>query len=270
VPREPETHCGRQSGTAVRCCEFDCVSGDALQTHRRWCDGGKRFSKRLDCVCEDRREARIGPCRTPEPGSEPVRHSFWLKPFNMPSPTAILPSRGNLGDLQRPHAFVFDLDQTLVDSSSAAHARKHRDWDSVYSLIPTFRVYPGVDRLFATVGERPMSIVTSAPYAYADRVLGHFGLRVDALVCYHDTRLHKPAPEPLFLAIERLRSTPRWSAACSIVWAIGDHANDIVAAKAAGLVSVGAAWGCQDKSGLLESRPDVIFSSAAELAASIV
>lgn len=39
---------------------------------------------------------------------------------------------------------ILDLDQTLVDSSVATEARRCRDWQRVYSLIPSFRMYQGI------------------------------------------------------------------------------------------------------------------------------
>ena len=39
---------------------------------------------------------------------------------------------------------ILDLDQTLVDSSIATEARRCRDWQRVYSLIPLFRMYQGI------------------------------------------------------------------------------------------------------------------------------
>jgi len=55
------------------------------------------------------------------------------------------------------------------------------------------------------------------------------------MVSYHDTALHKPHPEPFIEASHRLKIVEK------DCWAVGDHPNDIVAAKRAGMFSVGAA-----------------------------
>ena len=40
---------------------------------------------------------------------------------------------------------IFDLDQTLIDSSIAVEERRKRNWEKVYSLIPNFKVFEGVN-----------------------------------------------------------------------------------------------------------------------------
>ena len=38
-----------------------------------------------------------------------------------------------------PIGVIFDLDQTLIDSSIAETERKRRNWKGVYELIPKFK-----------------------------------------------------------------------------------------------------------------------------------
>jgi phosphoglycolate phosphatase-like HAD superfamily hydrolase len=172
-----------------------------------------------------------------------------------------------------PDAFVFDLDQTLVDSTSAAALRKARNWSSVYQAIPSFRLYSGVSQLLRLIGSCPIAVVTSSPRTYAERVLDHFQIEADVLVCYHDTKLHKPDPAPIQLAIERLGMSDKWRSMADHIaskgsgrrpriWGVGDHPHDIRAAKAANIVSVGAAWGCEDLSALQAAGPAIIFMDA--------
>lgn len=52
-------------------------------------------------------------------------------------------------------------------------------------------------------------------------------------VAYEDTRKHKPDPEPLLLAAQRLRVQPQ-----ECVY-IGDVQNDVIAARAAGMKMIG-------------------------------
>ncbi len=141
-------------------------------------------------------------------------------------------------------AYIFDLDQTIVDSSIAEVYRKCRDWKNVYALIPRFELYEGITEVFELLHENgeKVCVVTSSPKSYCEAVLNHFGIRVDYTVCYHDTKLHKPNPEPIIKAIELLEENPE------NVISIGDAENDIIASNAAGAISCLACWGRTDNS----------------------
>jgi len=75
-----------------------------------------------------------------------------------------------------------------------------------------------------------------------------------------ETEKHKPDPEPLLLAAERMRVAP---ADCAYV---GDSPFDIRAAKAAGMVAVAVTWGRNhDRAKLEREEPDAIVDTAEEL-----
>lgn len=189
-----------------------------------------------------------------------------------------LHSRSDEGDaLLAPDVFVFDLDQTLVDSTCALALRKVRAWSQVYPLIPRFRLYSGIQQLLELISGFPIAVVTNSPRPYAERVLAHFRINVDAIVCYHDTKLHKPNPEPISLAIDRLRTSDKWKSMGErlardaigsrkpCIWGIGDHPHDIRAAKAASIVPIGAAWGSDDAASLQAEHPATIFKVVEEM-----
>ena len=106
--------------------------------------------------------------------------------------------------------FLFDLDQTLIDSSTALTLRKSRSWPQVYALIRGFKCYDGVAELLALLTERevPHGIVTSSPAPYCLKVIEHHQLRITKPVCYHDTADHKPHSAPIAKGIERLGLPP--------------------------------------------------------------
>jgi len=75
-----------------------------------------------------------------------------------------------------------------------------------------------------------------------------------------ETENHKPDPEPLLLAAERMAVTP---ADCAYV---GDSPFDIRAAKAAGMFAVAVTWGrIHDRAKLEREEPDAIVDTAEEL-----
>jgi pyrophosphatase PpaX len=75
-----------------------------------------------------------------------------------------------------------------------------------------------------------------------------------------ETEKHKPDPEPLLLALERLGATPD-----DAVY-VGDAPFDVKAAKAAGLYSVGVSWGgIHGRERLEAEEPDALVDTTEEL-----
>lgn len=139
-------------------------------------------------------------------------------------------------------AVLFDLDQTLVDTSCLAALRRGRRWREAYASAARTRVYPGVKALWVwlrSAGYR-VGVVTSSPSAYASAVLEAHGFVPDVLVAYHDTQQHKPHPAPLLLACARLGVVPTQAVY------VGDMAADVEASVRCGMRSVGAGWGAED------------------------
>jgi HAD superfamily hydrolase (TIGR01509 family) len=158
-------------------------------------------------------------------------------------------------------AAIFDLDQTLVDSSAVEALRKARQWREIYPRIPTLKTYDGVLQIITRLRSAGIAtaIVTSSPYSYCSKVLHGCGLEFDTCICYHDTKRKKPDPEPMRLALERLGVLPERAVA------IGDSVADIQSAKAAGIYAIAAAWASTDPDGLAAQNPAVIIRSIAEL-----
>jgi pyrophosphatase PpaX len=93
-----------------------------------------------------------------------------------------------------------------------------------------------------------------------DRVpLGHL---FETVVGGDETKRHKPDPEPLLLALERMGARVEEAAY------VGDAPFDVKAAKAAGLFSVAVTWGgIHTRARLEQEGPDALVDSAEELLA---
>jgi pyrophosphatase PpaX len=78
---------------------------------------------------------------------------------------------------------------------------------------------------------------------------------IDAAIFLEDTDRHKPGPEPLLAALERLKATP----ACSAY--IGDSSHDMIAGRKAGVRTVAALWGPFARAELERERPDHLAES---------
>ena len=82
----------------------------------------------------------------------------------------------------------------------------------------------------------------------------------EVVVASDDTERHKPHPDPILLALERLGTEPADGAY------VGDSPFDVQAAKAAGVFAVAVTWGrIHDEERLARESPDAIVHDAQEL-----
>ena len=80
------------------------------------------------------------------------------------------------------------------------------------------------------------------------------------MITSDDTERHKPSPDPILAAVDRLGASPADTAY------VGDSPFDIRAAKAAGVYAVAVAWGGIHPDEVLErEEPDAFVRHAEEL-----
>ncbi len=158
-------------------------------------------------------------------------------------------------------SIIFDLDQTLLDTSLAEVHRNSRRWQSAYDEIPNFKTYMGMDEIFEHINEKGMKscIVTNSPSSYCSKVVSHWKIVCDFHICFHDTKNRKPHADPYLLAIERFSEAPEK------VLAVGDRDIDIIAAHAAGIKSVACLWGANETASLLAADPTYTAKTPHEL-----
>ena len=115
------------------------------------------------------------------------------------------------------------------------------------------RAYDGVPEMLAALAERghPMAIVTSKTDMLAARGLAHTGIDqfFDTIVGMDSCQRHKPDPEPVLIALDRLGVVPKNA------WFVGDSVHDMESGNAAGVATVGALWGPFDAEDLAPSHP---------------
>lgn len=129
------------------------------------------------------------------------------------------------------------------------------------------RIFPPLERLLEHCERngRPWGIVTNKPRAYAVPLVAELGLAPGALLCADDLPVKKPAPEPLWVAAERLGVAP------GDCWYIGDHLRDIQAARAAGMVAVAVGYGYIEAGDDYRAWPaDRYFETADALVAALL
>ena len=201
---------------------------------------------------------------------------------------------------------LFDLDGTLIDSAadiaaSVNHTRTHfgqapLPLDAVKAAVgdglPTLlertvaapadaakqvywqhheqhcldatAVYPGVrEGLEALRGRVRLGVVTNKPQAFATRILAGLGLadRFGCVVGGDTPAGKKPAPGPLLAALQQLYAGP-WDALY-----VGDSANDVAAARAAGTAACAIGWGFRPLETIRAAGPDHEAQDFAQLVA---
>ncbi|MBV6522262.1 MAG: Pyrophosphatase PpaX [Gemmatimonadaceae bacterium] len=118
-------------------------------------------------------------------------------------------------------------------------------------------LYDGIDAAVGELRQRGhrLGIVTSKADAIARRSLRHVGLEdaIEVLVGCDATSRHKPHPEPVLHAMERLRSTPQRSVF------IGDSPYDVQAGNAAGVATVAVTWGAFRRDTLAAAGPSYVL-----------
>jgi phosphoglycolate phosphatase len=124
--------------------------------------------------------------------------------------------------------------------------------------------YPGIDQaiaLLAAAGHR-LYVCTSKPRVYAQRIVEHFGL------ARHFESLHGPELDGRFddkaeLMRHLLDAEGLDPAACVM---IGDRAQDMRAARANGVDTLGVLWGYGSRAELIEAGASRIVERVHELA----
>ncbi len=147
--------------------------------------------------------------------------------------------------------------------------------DQVDELVRVYRAHnePLHDELEACAGMesvlvrlheegRRLGVVTAkrrstVELAFARVPLAHL---FETIVGGDETARHKPDPEPLLLAAERMGADPAQTAY------VGDSPFDILAAKAAGMYAIAVTWGrIHDRAKLEQVEPDAMVDKPAEL-----
>ncbi|MGI8587787.1 MAG: HAD-IA family hydrolase [Chloroflexia bacterium] len=148
------------------------------------------------------------------------------------------------------------------DALYAAYQQHNAVWHDKMALL-----VPGTVEMLARLrgaGVRT-GLVTSKRHESLRRGLDLYALApyLDAVIGFEDSARHKPNPDPILAALERLgRSPDRASVAY-----IGDAVSDIECALAAGVRAVGVPWGAATPAALLAAGAEPVLGDWEELIA---
>lgn len=186
-----------------------------------------------------------------------VRHAFRDRAGRVPSEAEWVAGIGTpLVTQLRPFA-ADDTDLALLVASYREYQHEHHD-----------RLTRCYDRVVDVVAQlkrdgHPTGVVTSKSDAIARRSLAHVGLLelMDVVIGADSTARHKPDPEPVRVALERLDYSPT-----NAIF-VGDSPHDIGSGNAAGVVTVAALWGPFDRDTLERANPTHLLGDIGELSA---
>jgi len=129
-----------------------------------------------------------------------------------------------------------DVDDQSRPELQAEYLQRYAD-----SLCEASRLFPGVEHLLDTLEReaRPWGIVTNKPTDLTLGLLDALNLRnrADAIVCGDTLPQRKPDPAPLLHAASEAGIVP-----AETIY-VGDDLRDIDAGRAAGMLTIAAAWG---------------------------
>ena len=156
----------------------------------------------------------------------------------------------------------------------AAYARGGAEVEQLRDRYREFQVanhdrmvsaFPGTRETLASLAARglQMAVVTSKMDAGAIRGLEHTGLAeyIPVVIGADSVTRHKPDPEPVRVALERLGVHP----AAAVF--IGDSPHDVAAGNAAGVATIAALWGPFTRKQLAVAAPSHWLSDIRELPA---
>lgn len=131
-------------------------------------------------------------------------------------------------------------------------------------LHADLQAFPGVECLLGELSSqgRKLGIVTAKRRRTVDLAFAVLPIErfFDVVVTSGDTERHKPHPDPVLLALERLNANGARAAF------VGDSPFDVGAGKAAGTFTVGVSWGgLHPEERLVEAGADVVVHKPEDL-----
>lgn len=157
--------------------------------------------------------------------------------------------------------YAFDIE---VDHPEFPSIKK--EFLDIYSRESTKRTlfFSGMKEVLTYLNNHNIhwGIVTNKPFWLSEPLINYFGIakQCQCLVCGDSVKQRKPSPEPLLKACEIVEVAPAFSVY------IGDTETDIIAAKAAGMYSIGAVYGYAPRNSIPDSwNADYLIQSPIDI-----
>lgn len=179
---------------------------------------------------------------------EAWRRAFARSAFQVP-PERIRLEVGKGGDLLVPSILGEELEEKFGDVLRNA---QKEEFLKIAERVH-FRVFPKVPELFQALRERGIrtALATSSDKKHLQATIQSadldFTRLADELITKDDAEASKPAPDLLFVALEKLGASP---AQCAMA---GDTIYDGQASQAAGITFIAVLSGCSTEADLLQA-----------------
>ena len=153
------------------------------------------------------------------------------------------------------------LERSLARDGAPADPDRVREGLAVFRdhygrhCLDRTRLYPGVLETLRHFARIPMAVATNKPRVFTDRILSglHVAGAFARVVAGDEIEGRKHDPAHLRACLEGLDVDP------AEVAVVGDHANDVHAARALGAIAVGAAYGIGPLGMMRAAGPDLLI-----------
>jgi phosphoglycolate phosphatase len=149
------------------------------------------------------------------------------------------------------HSLSEPVSQDVLDNAMPVFMRHYEA-----NLQQHSQLYPGVLEVLARLSELgySMAVVTNKPHRFAVPLLAAFNIGHHFTEVLGGDSLEKMKPDPLPLT----HLLAKWQLAPEALLMVGDSKNDILAAKAAGISSIGLTYGYNYGEDIGLSSPDAV------------
>jgi phosphoglycolate phosphatase len=129
-------------------------------------------------------------------------------------------------------------------------------------LLDTTKPFPGVVETLSAITQKK-AVVTNKLRSMAERVIVGLGIanQIDLIVGADTASNMKPNPDPIIFALKQFKADP------SRTVMVGDTADDIQAARAAGVIPCGVTYGFGTRQDLVDAGAEIIIEDITELPA---
>lgn len=142
----------------------------------------------------------------------------------------------------------------MIDYYREFNIKFHDDWVEEFE-----GVHETVKKLYENGYKLAVVTTKQKETAYQGLKATNLHTYFSVIIGSDEVEKHKPDPEPLYMALERLDSHPDQSIM------VGDSYHDILGAKNAGVTSVGVSWTIKGKDFLKQYEPDFLIDHMTEL-----
>ncbi len=157
-------------------------------------------------------------------------------------------------------ALGHEVESEVLDNAVPRFMHHYKEHLQQHSLL-----YPGVKDNLAQLAKLgfPLAIVTNKPYEFTVPLLEAFGIREYFSTILGGDSLAKMKPDPM--PLNYLLSD--WQLTSDELLMVGDSKNDILAAKAAGITSIGLTYGYNYGEDIGLSDPNAVCEQFSEIMA---